>query len=222
MEIISIFFFLLGAVFTGNILGDMRKKLGQVVFFVWKGIQVGRQHVLVRDAKSDAQLAQRLFFKQVFLLGQDLNNSFIVPFWKHLAIKKTELNAFMSYNLLNMASGQDYPNLSYSRGSLFPTASETATYNTATGEVIVTFPTTLQGDQSLTDIPYLVIVDKSSGALYANILADNTRNDGTISKTIISGKAATDILTYLTFSNVEIGGEGFICSNSFYKACSAP
>lgn len=222
MDLTFLFLLFIGAVFTGNILGDMRKKLGEVVFFVWKGMQVGRKHVKARDAKTDAQLAQRLFFKQVFELGQDLNQSFIIPFWKKFAIKKTELNCFMSYNLLNMSNGEDYPNLSYAQGSLFPTASTAATYNTATGEIIVTFPTTLQGDQALTDIPYLVVLDKATGALYCNVAENKTRNDGTIGMSIISGKTATDILTYLTFANVAIGEEGFICSNSYYKVCAAP
>lgn len=46
----------IGGVITGNILGDMRNKAGQTVFYIWKGIQVFR--AMVKATYSDTPLQQ--------------------------------------------------------------------------------------------------------------------------------------------------------------------
>lgn len=90
---------LLGGVITGNILGDMKNKSAELVFFVWKGIQVFRKRVIPSNPKSLKQTAQRLRFSQMEKIGLNMLNTIINIYWKRFAIKKSEINAFMSRNL---------------------------------------------------------------------------------------------------------------------------
>lgn len=95
--ILSLF---LGAVVTGNILGDMRNKSAGVVFFVWKGIQVFRKYVdTIANPKTVLQVAQRARFSQVIKIAQGLLVPVLHVYWKRFAIKKSEFNAFVHFSM---------------------------------------------------------------------------------------------------------------------------
>jgi len=90
---------LLGGVITGNILGDMKNKSAELVFFVWKGIQVFRKRVIPSNPKTVKQQAQRTRFATMENIGLSCLASILNVYWKRFAIKKSEINAFMSRNL---------------------------------------------------------------------------------------------------------------------------
>lgn len=98
---------LLGGVITGNILGDMKNKSAEIVFFVWKGIQVFRKRVIPSNPKSVAQTAQRLRFSQIMKLGLNLLTPVLSVYWKRFAVKKSEINAFVQRNLRGVLTTLD-------------------------------------------------------------------------------------------------------------------
>jgi len=212
---------LIGGVITGNILGDMKQKTAEIVFFLWKGIQVFRKRVIPANPKSVAQTAHRLFFSQVLKLGQDINTSIIKPFWKHLAIKQSEFNAFMSWNLLAMSNGTDYPNLSLCRGSLYPTPVSSAEYDSVTGTLEVNFPVTLIGDQSNSDLAYLAVYDKVSNAFFIDVSGSASRSSGKIGMSLESGLTPSNLECYLWFSDKALTDPTFKASNSVYEQAVA-
>jgi len=100
--LLSILFiaFIFGTVVSGNILGDMRNKSSGVVFFMWKGIQVFRKYVgTIANPQTNDQMAQRNRFKQCLEIGQNILVPILHVYWKRFAIKKSEINAFMSKNM---------------------------------------------------------------------------------------------------------------------------
>jgi hypothetical protein len=98
---------LLGGVITGNILGDMKNKTADIVFFMWKGIQVFRKRVIPANPKSTAQTAQRSMFAEVMKVGEKLLLPILKVYWKRFAIKKSEINAFMQRNLKGQVTTLD-------------------------------------------------------------------------------------------------------------------
>ncbi len=154
-------------------------------------------------------------------LGQDINTSIIKPFWKHLAIKQSEFNAFMSWNLLNMSNGTDYPNLSLCRGSLYPTPISTATYNSMNGQFSVSFDTALSGDQSDSDKLYLAIFDKVNKFFMIDISGTETRAGGSITITKDTGLDPANHVAYLWFSDKAVTDPTFKASNSVYAQVTA-
>lgn len=212
---------LIGGVITGNILGDMKQKTAEIVFFLWKGIQVFRKRVIPANPKSVAQTAHRLFFSQVLKLGQDINTSIIKPFWKHLAIKQSEFNAFMSWNLLSMSNGTDYSNLSLCRGSLYPTPITKSEYDSATGNLVFTWDPSLVGDQSATDKFYCAVYDKVFNAFFIDISGNAERSSGTSTLNLETGLTPSNLETYAWFSDKAITDPTFKASNSFYLQATA-
>ena len=141
-------------------LGTPNGQIGKTfVFFVWKGIKCARSWVIPSNPQSFGQTAQREKFTIIMEVGRGLLSSVIQKFWKKFAIQMSEFNAFMSSNLNAMTSKTDWQHFLISKGHLQPTVISDATYDAATGEVIINWDGTVINNQLASDKFVGVIVD---------------------------------------------------------------
>jgi hypothetical protein len=107
-----------------GVLGGFSGKVGNIVGGTWKGIDYMRiKPANVSNPKTQGQLDQRSKFSTVLRFLQPLTDFLKVGF-KLYAIKMTQFNSAMSYNLNNAITGTypnftiDYTKVLVSRGSL--------------------------------------------------------------------------------------------------------
>jgi hypothetical protein len=127
-----------------GILGGFSGKVGNVVGGSWKGIDTMRvMPASVANPQTTPQLVQRQKFSIVMAFLQPLSE-FLKTGFKDYAVKKTEINAAMSYNINYAVTGAypaqtvDYPNVLVSRGPL-PSAMNPAVASTVAGRVDFTW-----------------------------------------------------------------------------------
>ncbi|MDA3892216.1 MAG: DUF6266 family protein [Salinivirgaceae bacterium] len=115
-----------------GILGGFRGKVGNVIGGNWKGIDYMRvKPASVANPKTEGQVGQRNKFSTVLQFLQPMKDHVKIGF-KDFAIKKTEFNSAMSYNLNNAVIGDaenasiDYSKALVTRGSLSPVRGFTA------------------------------------------------------------------------------------------------
>lgn len=120
-----------------GILGGVSGKVGNVVGGSWKGIDYLRVlPASVANPRTPAQMDQRSKFITVINFLQPIKDFIRVGF-KNYAIKMTQFNSAMSYNVKNAITGEypdytiDYTKALVSRGSLAPALNGTASSTVA-------------------------------------------------------------------------------------------
>lgn len=120
-----------------GVLGGFSGKVGNIVGGTWKGIDYMRiKPANVSNPKTQGQLDQRSKFSTVLKFLQPLTDFLKVGF-KLYAIKMTQFNSAMSYNLNNAITGTypnftiDYTKALVSRGSLVGAAGAAAASSSA-------------------------------------------------------------------------------------------
>jgi len=151
------------AIINQGILGGVSGKIGNVIGGTWKGIDYLRiKPSSVANPKTEGQLDQRSKFAKVLYFLQPMTDFLRVGF-KLYAIKMTEFNAAMSYNLFNAVLGAypnytiDYPNALVSRGNLKGVANGTATSPSA-AEVDITWDDNSSSGNALATDKSLILI----------------------------------------------------------------
>lgn len=151
------------AIINQGILGGVSGKIGNVIGGTWKGIDYLRiKPSSVANPKTDGQLDQRSKFAKVLHFLQPMTDFLRVGF-KQYAIKMTEFNAAMSYNLFNAVLGAypnytiDYPNALVSRGNLKGVANGTAT-STTPAEIDITWDDNSSSGNALATDKSLILI----------------------------------------------------------------
>jgi hypothetical protein len=152
-----------------GVLGGFSGKVGNIVGGTWKGIDYMRiKPANVSNPKTQGQLDQRSKFSTVLKFLQPLTDFLKVGF-KLYAIKMTQFNSAMSYNLNNAITGTypnftiDYTKALVSRGSLVGAAGAAAASSSA-GVVEFTWSdNTGSGNAQGTDKALLVVYNSTKG-----------------------------------------------------------
>lgn len=151
------------AIINQGILGGVSGKIGNVIGGTWKGIDYLRiKPSSVANPKTEGQLNQRSKFAKVLHFLQPMTDFLRVGF-KQYAIKMTEFNAAMSYNLFNGVVGTypnyniDYPNALVSRGNLKGVANGTAT-SSAPEEIEISWDDNSSSGNALATDKSLILV----------------------------------------------------------------
>jgi hypothetical protein len=152
-----------------GVLGGFSGKVGNIVGGTWKGIDYMRiKPANVSNPKTQGQLDQRSKFSTVLKFLQPLTDFLKVGF-KLYAIKMTQFNSAMSYNLNNAITGTypnftiDYTKALVSRGSLVGAAGAAAASSSA-GVVEFTWSdNTGSGNAQGTDKALLVVYNATKG-----------------------------------------------------------
>jgi hypothetical protein len=194
---------------SNPLIGRSSGKIGSVIMQTYKGLNIMREKPLtVANPQTEKQRESRA--KLAFLVS--LYRLFAAFFQKGFRQAQNPLspyNWFISTNnndgLLNWDGSEvtpDYTALKASKGTMEETHISSAVYNSSTGGILITFPTSLAGtQQKSTDRLNVMVINKDTQEIIA---AENTgiaRNAGSF--TIATGQTGLDpndlaIITYFT------------------------
>ncbi|RLJ04686.1 MAG: hypothetical protein DRP08_01130 [Candidatus Aenigmatarchaeota archaeon] len=205
-------------VFTG-----MKGKVGNFVYSMWKGVQVGKTRAVPHNPKSSKQILQRTKFSTLIEIAKAINVAIIRVFWDPFSgSSSTGWSSFLKKNLLSQVTTDFvYSTMVLSLGSLYRTLIATSTYNTADGECIVTWSSSAENNQLATDESFLFWINEDTGEFWYDVTSKVARSVGSATVTGVTGLTAGEVHSYLWF------GQGMdtddpVVSDSQYLVCSAP
>lgn len=196
-------------VVSNPLIGKSKQSMGNATFSTWKGINVLKEKPQsVANPNSDTQQMRRSAFTQMVLAFRNMP-AVIRAGFKKLAVKKSEFNAFMSYNLQNafdyltppdaLLAGTD---VLISKGTISSTPLSTMAADRSSNTIVVTYPTTtLQPGQSVTDIALVAAYNEDQNDFYGEVTSA-ARADGTATITLPAAWITGDnVVIYLGFYN---------------------
>ncbi|HEY3370141.1 MAG TPA: DUF6266 family protein [Prolixibacteraceae bacterium] len=200
-----------------GILGGFSGKVGTVIGVVWKGICTMRGIApSVSQPNSPAQLEQRARFKAVIDFLHPLT-AFLRVGFKNQAIKMSQFNAAMSYNLENALTGAypvfdiDYSKALVSRGNLTGALNPVAAAVAGVG-IDFTWDDNSMSAGALPDDKVLLVVYNPAKQLAITVEAGNTRVSGTQTINLPSFFEGDEVQCYIGFQNANQS----VVSNSQY------
>jgi hypothetical protein len=200
-----------------GILGGVSGKVGNVVGGSWKGIDYLRiLPASVANPRTPAQMDQRSKFITVINFLQPIKDFIRVGF-KNYAVKMTQFNSAMSYNVKNAIAGTypdytiDYPNALVSRGGLAPALNGAAS-STVAGLVSFEWDDNSgDGNAESSDKALLVVYNPAKNEAVF-ILDGANRITGVQEVTIPDNYSGDTVHAYIGF----ISEDGVSVSNSKY------
>ena len=196
------------AVVQNPIVGRAIGKVANSVFTKWKGRNIWKSKAIsVFNPQTDGQLKQRARFSIITMLGSVLLSVIRLGF-KEQATDRTESNVFNSTNQRNGFLAwngskweQDFVELEISKGSLDPTAVAVTGATAGSSSLVITFPATVSGNQSLGDKMSIVALNNDNVAIKAQVVA---RNAGTYTLALPQPLAvATELYVYTFFTSAD-------------------
>lgn len=151
----------LGAVLDNGIFGKAKNKLGNVVLFVWKGINAARSYVIPANPNTTSQKAQRNLMKQMVSYAQVVLIPFIHKYLNPFAVKMSGYNLFIQRNRNANFPGTEWNEKIFTVGSL-PNPTDIAYDSTA--RTIVGWNNTALPPGLLSTDYMCIIVDKEDGS----------------------------------------------------------
>lgn len=208
-----------------GILGGFSGKVANIIGTSWKGISVIKAMPLsVANPKTASQVAQRLLFKNCSLFGVILLAVIIKPLWDRFAIKMSGFNAFVKENidLFTSVLPATPADLVISKGKMSPTTiSEVVALNNSAGFSIAWVDDTGVGYKLATDIPYILGVNETTGAV---VVSDGVTDVKDRADELIGAQFPVQLETgdvircYLAFKR----SDGTIVSNTSYATVNVP
>jgi len=205
-------------VFTG-----MKGKVGNFVYSMWKGVQVGKTRAIPHNPRSDKQVLQRSKFSTLIEIAKAINVALIRVFWDPFSgSKSTGWSSFLKKNLISQVTTSFvYSTMVLALGSLYRTIILTSTYNTADGECVVTWSVTPENNQLATDESHLFWIDEDTGQFWYDLNSKVARSVGTVTVTGVKLLTATNVHSYLWFGQA-MDTDDPVVSDSQYLICAAP
>ncbi len=202
-------------VINQGILGGVSGKVGNVVGGNWKGIDYLRiMPASIANPQTPAQMDQRSKFITVINFLQPVKD-FIKVGFKNYAVKMTQFNSAMSYNLKNAITGEypdyaiDYDNALLSRGSLAMSLNGAAASPSA-GVIAFTWDdNSAEGNANATDKSMMVVLNPTKGEA-TFILDGATRSAGSQNVDIPTNYSGDTVECFLAF----ISEDGLTVANS--------
>ena len=205
------------AIISQGILGGVSGKIGNVIGGSWKGIDYLRiMPASVANPKTPAQMDQRSKFVTVIKFLQPMVDFLRVGF-KLYAVKMTQFNNAMSYNLKNAITGAypdytiDFSKALVSRGSLAGASEANVASVSATEMTLSWADNTGTGGALATDKSLLLAYDTNTGTVVYNT-AGAARSVGAQSLTVPAELSGGTFETFLGF----ISEDGALVANSVY------
>ena len=189
-----------------GILGGFSGKVGTVIGGNWKGIDYMRSiPASVTQPNSPAQLDQRSKFTTVIEFLKPLTSLLRIGF-KNQAVKMTEFNAAMAYNLRNAISGIypayaiDYANALISEGTL-PEALNPTAVSAVAGKIAFTWGDNSSDGSAKGDDKVILVVYNPVKKKAVNVLGGNTRTSGSQVITLPASFSGDEVQCYIAFQN---------------------
>ena len=191
-----------------GILGGFSGKVGTVIGGNWKGIDYMRSiPASVTQPNSPAQLDQRSKFTTVIEFLKPLTSLLRIGF-KNQAVKMTEFNAAMAYNLKNAISGIypayaiDYANALISEGTL-PEALNPTAVSAVAGKIAFTWGDNSSDGSAKGDDKVILVVYNPVKKKAVNVLGGNTRTSGTQTITLPASFLGDEVQCFIGFQNAK-------------------
>ena len=203
-----------------GVLGGFSGKVGNIVGGTWKGIDYMRiKPANVSNPKTQGQLDQRSKFSTVLRFLQPLTDFLKVGF-KLYAIKMTQFNSAMSYNLNNAITGTypnftiDYTKALVSRGSLVGAAGAAVASSSASVVEFTWSDNTGSGNALGTDKALLVVYNATKGyAVYDTVGASRaTQSQNLVVPSDFSGDTVQAFIGFVSEDGKEVANSVHIGS----------
>jgi len=179
-------------------------KVGNYVYQMWKGVQVVKTRVIPTNPNSAGQQAARGLLGDIVGVFKAIAATWIRYFWNPFTEgRQSGWGNFMGANLLAMSSGFDIENCVGSIGSLDGVSDLAGTYDTATGEIDLTWSLTYIVSGSVEDFCNFFIFDSDSREIVGMAFASVTREDEGADITLADGLTATNLYAVVVFSDVD-------------------
>ena len=211
----------LRVVVSNPLIGKSRQSMGNATFATWKGINVLKEKPQsVANPNSDGQQQQRSAFSQMVTAFRNMP-AVVRAGFKKLAVKKSEFNAFTSYNLKNAFDMSAPPAATFvpadaliSKGTISSTAAATNTADRSNNTIVVTWShAVLQPGQSNADLAIIAAYNVTKNDWYGEVTSA-LRSADTGSITLPADWAVADsVQVYLAFYN-EASGESSDSTNA--------
>lgn len=200
-----------------GILGGFSGKVGNVVGGSWKGIDYMRvKPASVANPRTEGQVDQRSKFVTVLRFLQPMKD-FVKVGFKNYAIKKTQFNSAMSYNLNNAVTGVypdyaiDYENALVARGGLAGALNGNITSPSSLDVVFSWDDNSDEGNARATDTALLLIYNEDRNEVVF-VTEGVTRDAGSQTITVPNSFGNNTVYGFISF----ISEDGREVANSKY------
>lgn len=185
---------------TGALTG-WKGKVGNLVFCMWKGIQVVKSRTIPVDKRSPNQLECRTVFSSVVKILRYEAIKFIRPFWNPFVTEhQSGWGNCISKNMLEQNNVFDISKLIFSSGLLEPLLNLSATYNSVTGHLIITWITSSFSNGLGSDhVSFICVLEDDEEVQFDEIDAAE-RDDESIDSTLPANLVASNIHIFLLTS----------------------
>ena len=208
----------MGVILNG-VLGGFSGKVGPVVGGKWKDIDYMRAYVVPANPNTSGQQAVRAKFSQLVSYARSILSQILQPYWDPFLSNMSGFNSWISQNYENAdADGIIDDTAIMALGTLTPTPLLTATYDTADGDIVITWSPVPIGNQAVTDYAVPIAYDTDGNQLTVGS-AYPLRSATTANMTIDSGLTATEVIVFVFF--FQGTGAEMIVSDSVSKVCAA-
>jgi len=207
---------------TGVMTG-WKGKMGNMVFSMWKGVQVAKTRSIPNNPRSTSQTQQRTKFSTLIAIMKAINVSIIRAFWEpFVGSTITGWAMFSKKNLLSqVTTAFVYSTMVLSLGSLYRTLIATSLYTTGDGTSTITWSNTPENNQLATDESHAFWIDETTGQFWYDVTSVIARSVGTLTVTGIIGLTPAEVHSYLWFGQLTATVLTAV-SDSQYLVTSAP
>ena len=183
------------AIIRSGVLGNTRGKVAGVVGSQWKDKNYLREYVKPANPNTALQAAQRSKMADCVEFCKPLVGAVFNAFTDKFRKSMSGFNYFIKQNIAEFDGTPVYANVSVTDGKLSSIANVACTYDTADGDIVLTWDAAYGNNGSTDDGVQYVIYDTDSGFWYF-LQNEPTRTLETLSETITSGLTATDLELY--------------------------
>jgi len=205
-------------------LGNIRGKAGGWTFSVLKGQQIMKEKSIPFNPQSTKQTAIRTVFRKIISEFKPVAQDWVQTLWNPFATgKETGWGNLISKNLLAMGDTWDASKLVPTYGSIDPPLDLAATYDTATGNVVVTWDDTEFGNRESDNKDNNLKTLEDDEDVQFDDIGNTDFGDGTATYSIPTGYTATNVRVWQSFRSLDpVTGEVTGVSNSATCVCTAP
>lgn len=188
---------------TGALTG-WKGKVGNIVFQMWKGVQVVKTRTIPENPQSPGQVTNRTLWQLFVLMFRIVLVPLVHKFWNPFeGSKNSGWAKLIGVNMLEQAGAViDYEKIIIAQGALPNEAILTATYDDATGAVVVTWESTCGAGGAVDDLAQLAVYNKDLNR-WCFDSAEVTRVDETATVTMSDGLVITNLFIFLFFYTID-------------------
>lgn len=188
-----------------GVFAGIRGKVGNVIYQVNKGVQILKQMAYPENPQTQNQTTVRTVFGFIVAAFKNLATSWIRSLWNPFNVGNEQgWGRFIGANIDHMGTSFDGTDAILSLGSLEGVYDLAATYDTATGEVEVSWSGQVYTNGEDTDCANIAVYDSDQKLIVGIDLGSDTRVDEATSLNIEPGLTATNLEVYITMSDTEV------------------